>query len=145
MADLKIEQDGLPMRLRRVRVKRDGTLAAAHDRTTQRFAFRWRGVAFVARYRQDGHGARLRYAADLGALPYAADDAGANANLKAIVDAAREHLGPVARIRRDRRLIVGRRLVLEPPVTADALITALTAELLAVDPYLKLLKAYRSA
>lgn len=115
MADLKIDQDGLPMRLRRVRVKRDGTLAAAHDRTTQRFGFTWRGVSFVARYRQDAHGARLRYAADLGALPYAADNAEANANLKAIVDAARRHVGPIVRIRRDRRVIVGRRLELAPP------------------------------
>lgn len=143
MADLKIETDGLPMRLRSVRVKRDGTLAAAHDRTVQRFRFTWRGVEFVARYRQDGHGARVRYAADMGLLPYAADDARTNANLRAIVEAARAHLGPVARLRDDRHIVVGRRVPLKQPVTADRLIAALTTELLLVAPYLELLKAYR--
>ncbi|EKV28557.1 hypothetical protein C882_0768 [Caenispirillum salinarum AK4] len=145
MAELRIEQDGLPMRLRGVRVRRDGTLAAAHDRTVQRFRFRWRGVEFVARYRQDGQGARLRYAADFGPLPYATQAPDTNANLRAIVDAAREHLGPVARIRRDRRIIVGRRVPLETPVTADRLMATLATELLAVAPYLDLLKDHRAA
>jgi hypothetical protein len=143
MAELKIEEDGLPMRLRRLRVRDDGTMAAAHDRTVQRFRFQWRGVEFVARYRQDGHGARLRYAADMGPLPYAADDPSRNANLRAIVDAAREHLGPVARIRHDRRIILGRRVILAPPVTADRLMATLATELLQVAPYLHLLKSYR--
>lgn len=145
MTKVRIDETGLPMRLRRVKVTADGTLLAQQDRATQHFRFRWRDVEFVARYRHDAEGARVRIAADMGPLPYAAEQPQAFADLKAIVDAMREELGPLVHVSRDRRIVVGGRELLAPPMTADRLMATLAGFLLKVDPYLPLLKQYRAA
>lgn len=142
---VKIDEAGLPMRLRRVKVTADGTMLAQHDRTTQHFRFRWRDVDFVARYRHDSEGARVRIAADLGPLPYAADQPQAYADLKRLIEAMREDVGPLVHVSRHRRIVVGCREVLDPPMTADRLMATLVRVLLTVDPYLPLLRAYGAA
>lgn len=144
MPRLRIDETGLPMRLRRVRVADDGTLLASQDRTTQHFHVTWRGETFAGRYRHDAEGARVRLAANVAALPYAAEAPRVYANLKRIVEAAREDLGPVMHITRDRRIVVGRRIVLDPPMTADSLMATLATVLLTVDPYLRLVQDYRA-
>lgn len=142
MTKVRIDETGLPMRLRRVKVTSDGTMLAQQDRTAQHFRFQWRGVGFVARYRHDSDGARVRIAADLGPLPYAAAQPQAYANLKRIVEAMREDVGPLVHVTRDRRIVVGGRELLDPPMTADRLMATLAGFLLRVDPYLPLLKEY---
>lgn len=144
MTKVRIDQAGLPMRLRHVSVAADGTMVAQQDRTTQHFRFRWQDTDFVARYRHDAEGARVRIAADLGPLPYAADAPQAYANLKRIVEAMREDLGPVVHITRHRRIVVGSREMLDPPMTADRLMATLVTFLLRVGPYLPLLHRHRA-
>lgn len=143
MTLVNIGRTGLPMRLRRVEVGKDGSLLASHDRTTQHFRFLWRGETFHVRYRHDAEGARVRVAADLARLPYVAEDAERYAALKRIVDAARDHIGPDLHVTRDRRIVIGRRMEVAPPMTADRLMALLAEMLLRLDPYLRLVQEYR--
>jgi len=104
------------------------------------FAFTWQQFRFAVRY-QDNQGqepqgqAYMDLSADLCPLPFSSESPQARIDLKAIMDAANQMLGPVIQLNKGQ-LRLNARLKVQPPVTAVGMVTPLTGFLIRLRPYL---------
>lgn len=112
----------------------DAGREAGTRRDNFRFTFVWRMLKFQAAYHEKD-GAEVDLTAEIGPFPFSAESPQARIDLKAILTAANGQLGPVFQLRQNRIVLI-RRLPVTLPVTAVELITAITAFLLRLAPYL---------
>jgi len=103
------------------------------------FDFLYRGITFQARYEEDEQAALLRLVAEVGIMPYSAQSAEARRNVAYILSEANDTLGPLLRVSRNSRILLGATLSLEQPVTAVSFLVACAQFLLPVSPYLECL------
>jgi len=106
------------------------------------FHFRYRGISFSVHFKDDGVKASLDLSAWLGKFPFSAESAEQRQALNAIVRGANQSLGPLLSVQRGK---IGLRhdLALPMPVTAVGMISALSAFLVPLKPYLDLIDMVR--
>ena len=104
------------------------------------FDFSYHGIRFACRSEPSPEGNRLRLVGDAGPMPFTAESPAARAAIQAILDHANATLAPPQVFRcAQGRILVGAERPLPQPITAVALVAALTRVLAPIHPWLALL------
>ncbi len=108
-----------------------------HDRLD--VGFEYKGVPFVVRAQGRDQGIDMEVRANLGALPFTAEDPERRATALAILDAARADLGGRVRLTKDQKLVIAEVFRLEEALTPTSLLAETVRIVLRHRPYLELL------
>lgn len=111
------------------------------ERQDCNFRFLYRRIPFSVHFRTVDMVSMLEIVGDIGLMPYSAESALARIELQTVFDAANAHLGEVFAIHEGRIRMTGTVTVV-PPVSAVALITAITHFLIKRRPYLETLEVF---
>ena len=105
------------------------------------FTFEFLGFVFAVHAETGEHHGRLRIFANLGHLPYTAEDPSRRADVSAIVTSAASVLNGRLRIAPDQRILLSDERHLDDPLTPASLLANTTGMLIEARPYLDLLAA----
>lgn len=103
------------------------------------FGFEYRGIPFVVRASAQNQGTDMEIRANLGTLPYTAEDRERRATALAILDTAASDLGGRVRLTNEQRVVMSERYRFDEPLTPAALLTRAVELVLRTKPYLELL------
>jgi len=103
------------------------------------FGFEYRGIPFVVRAEASNQGTDLEIRANLGTLPFSAEDAERRATALAILNAASDDLGGRFRLDNNQHVVMVDVYRLDVPLTPAVLLTRTAELVLKTKPYMELL------
>ena len=106
------------------------------------FTFEYLGFIFAVRADTSQQQTRMSFRANLGSMPYTAEDPEARANALMVLRTASRVLGGRVRLTPRQRLILSDELRFDEPLTPISMMSRSARLLLRVKPYLELLTSY---
>jgi len=113
----------------------------AFSKRSVKFFFTYRHIRFAACFEDDGQHCHMKIVGDAGIMPFSAESPVARAHMTRILRAGGSRLGGALR-EVGGRIVVGRDIQMDRPITGVLVMTGLTRALLPLVPYLDLLSTY---
>ncbi len=106
------------------------------------FGFDFKGMTVSVRARAKNQKTNMKFAADLGAMPYTAEDAAARNSAVAILRSASRQLGGKIRVTADQRIVYYNDLYFDEPFSPVMLVSGATLFTVRVKPFVELIAGY---
>ncbi len=106
------------------------------------FTFEYQGFLFAVRADASDQKTNMTFRANLGSLPYTAEDPAARSNAIAVLTSATRDLGGRVHLTPRQRVILSDEITVNEPLTPIVLMSRAARLLLRAKPYLELLSAY---
>jgi len=117
-------------------------LRGAAEPQTMNFTFEYQGFVFAVRADAKEQRTNMTFNANLGSLPFTAEDPVARANAMTVLSAASRALGGRVKMTRRQRIVLTEDIVIDEPLTPILLMSRAARLLLRAKPYLELLSDY---
>lgn len=108
------------------------------------FTFEYQGYVFAVQADASQQRTNMKFRANLGSLPYTAEDPVARSSAYAVLKSASQVLGGKVRLTPRQRVILSDDITIDAPLTPVVLLSLSTRVLVQAKPYLELLARYIS-
>ncbi len=117
-------------------------LAGAETSEGLNFTFEYSGYLFAVRASAGQQNTQIRFHANLGSLPYTAENSEARHHAMAVLRAASRMLGGRVRLTPQQRILLQENVTIDEPLTPVTLMSRTAMLLIMAKPYLELLTRF---